>query len=285
MARNRFWLHCSIAVLVASITAQTGRSQVSSLPSPVNQPQPAASTAAGTTCKIYSLADLGDDPNLGNWIADTIPQMIQPGAWNGVDGKSKLSYFAPGKVLVINQTAAVHTQVEEFLKNLKKSLPEQTTVRRDVQVTPAQYVVPSVTPMQAGYPVPAVTPAPKHLFHFIIRYEGEGIIDENVVKFAKALSQVEKALNGSCETPSLPPNGPATNVAPPPGAPSSLVPATPASGSGTTLPSPFYLQQPPQYYVPPPAAAPRMPPADAPTQPPPPPPPPSGPRRAGAKEF
>jgi hypothetical protein len=35
-----------------------------------------------------------------------------------------------------------------------------------------------------GYPVPSV-PQPKHLFHFIIRYEGEGIIDSNVVDMLK----------------------------------------------------------------------------------------------------
>jgi hypothetical protein len=37
--------------------------------------------------------------------------------------------------------------------------------------------------------VPMSPVGPKHLFHFIIRYEGEGIIDANVAKFAKALSQ------------------------------------------------------------------------------------------------
>src|SRR6266849_6810610 len=37
-----------------------------------------------------------------------------------------------------------------------------------------------------GYPVPIAPQTPKHLFHFIIRYEGEGIIDSNVVNFANA---------------------------------------------------------------------------------------------------
>ena len=35
-----------------------------------------------------------------------------------------------------------------------------------------------------GYPVPRVH-QPKHLFHFIVRYEGEGIIDSSVVELAK----------------------------------------------------------------------------------------------------
>src|SRR5262249_21060124 len=33
---------------------------------------------------------------------------------------------------------------------------------------------------------PAPQQPPKHLFHFIIRYEGDGIIDSNVVEFMKA---------------------------------------------------------------------------------------------------
>jgi hypothetical protein len=43
-------------------------------------------------------------------------------------------------------------------------------------------------PPASGYPVAAPLKQPKHLFHFIIRYEGEGLIDANVVKFAKAVN-------------------------------------------------------------------------------------------------
>ena len=37
-----------------------------------------------------------------------------------------------------------------------------------------------------SYPVPAPARPPKHLFHFIIRYEGNGVVDENVVKAVQA---------------------------------------------------------------------------------------------------
>jgi hypothetical protein len=195
------------------------------------------------TCKVYSLADLGDDPALGKWIADTIPQMIQSGSWTGADGKSKLSYFAPGKVLVINQTAAVHGQVDDFLQSLKKTLPHAKVAKRDPQVMPAQFTPPGVpqagpmvTPSQA-YPVPYPPQTPKHLFHFIIRYEGDGVIDSNVVKFAKALGgEAAGAFNQYSVNPTACGEATSNGV---------LVPT-----SGMTLPSPQYLRHAPEYYPP-----------------------------------
>jgi hypothetical protein len=47
----------------------------------------------------------------------------------------------------------------------------------------------------AVYPVPPPARQPKHLFHFIIRYEGAGIIDSNVVKFMKAQSEQKSAVS------------------------------------------------------------------------------------------
>jgi hypothetical protein len=37
-----------------------------------------------------------------------------------------------------------------------------------------------------GYPVPKCAKQPKHLFHFIIRYEGDGIVDDHVADVIKA---------------------------------------------------------------------------------------------------
>ena len=50
--------------------ASAGYSQVSSAP-----PTAAGQVAApsGAVNKVYSLAELGDDPSLCKWIADTIP--------------------------------------------------------------------------------------------------------------------------------------------------------------------------------------------------------------------
>jgi hypothetical protein len=216
--------------------------------------------ASTPVTKVYALSDLGDDPHLGKWIAETIPQMIQPGSWSNAEGKKSLSYYAPGKVLVVCHTPAVHAQVDEFMQGLRKAMP--TRVRHDGQVVPAQFTpdAPRVGPVAAQpYPIPHPMHAPKHLFHFIIRYEGEGIIDSNVTKFAKTLTGASQA-----EKPSTlsyaPPAAPITNVLP---------------ASGTTLPPSQDLNTPPQYMAP--ANAPRMPPADAPQEAAPAPLPPSSP--------
>ena len=50
--------------------------------------------------------------------------------------------------------------------------------------------------------MPFTAQTPKHLFHFIIRYEGEGIVDANVVKFAKALQdKIAPSTNSSSNSP------------------------------------------------------------------------------------
>jgi hypothetical protein len=146
------------------------------------------------TCKVHSLAKFGDDPSIGKWIAETIPDMIQPGTWND---KRRVSYHAPTQILVVCHTDAVHAEVEAFLKNIKKAMPRKVeqAVRKQVKepgVVPVSLVERSVTrptdsssSMGPGYPVPAQTRAPKHLFHFIIRYEGEGIVDDNVADVLK----------------------------------------------------------------------------------------------------
>jgi hypothetical protein len=240
MSGYRFWLQCVLSLVVAFTIVQSGQSQ--EVPpvvftGPLNNLSQDIGTA-GSSCKVYSLCDLGDDPNLCKWIAETIPEMIKPGSWkqNGV----KLSFYAPSKILVVNHDASVHGQVDEFLQSLKKSLP-QKAAKRDPQVLPAQFVVPDNTRLpgqvQTGpssYPVPNMPQAPKHLFHFIIRYEGEGIIDSNVVKFAKALSQSGPAIVNNAPpayavpTSSLVPPPPPPTQNPAPG----LYPSTPGNSAG-----------------------------------------------------
>ena len=79
------------------------------------------------TCTVYALKDLGDDPNLGKWVAETIPQMIQPGTWGdasgqgGTERKHRLSYYPQGKILVVYHTAAAHAEIAAFLDGLKKA--------------------------------------------------------------------------------------------------------------------------------------------------------------------
>jgi hypothetical protein len=245
MVGYRFWLQCSLSMVMALVFVQIGRSQTPRATSlsyyyPANQP---------AACKVYSLAELGDDPKLCKWIAETIPEMIQPATWK--QGDAKLSYYAPSKVLVINNTPTVHAQVDEFLQSLRKTIPQKAAAKIDSQVTPAQFLLQdssrpagSVQTGPASYPVPMSPVGPKHLFHFIIRYEGEGIIDANVAKFAKALSQAQAEASSSSYIFPQPQPSPAANCipAPPPPPPPAFggtIALQPASGpiAPTNVPS------------------------------------------------
>ncbi len=209
-----------LTVLALTLAAQTARSEklytVEELPSfttPCSQTRPAQTRPAaadGLTCAVYSLADMGDDPAFGQWVAETIPAVIAPKTWGqpGQSGnKHVIRYYGPRKVLVVYHTPAVHAQIDAFLKDFKKTCAaraEKTaaaerTFARDRAVVPASFIAPVPSrPVQAaatdhaGYPVPAPARRPKHLFHFIIRYEGEGIIDDNVVKYFKTQQEPEK---------------------------------------------------------------------------------------------
>ena len=287
MAGYRFWLQCSASVVLALAIVQVGRSQTDAPPSvfqaAVTQASKAVSTG-GSTCKVYSLRDLGDDANLCKWIAETIPDVIQPGTWkqNGV----KLSYYAPSKILVVTHTSAVHAQVDEFLQNLKKSQAQPQGAAgwtkyypplQQVQA-PGQDAMRSVGPMQtrpSSYPVPYPPQAPKHLFHFIIRYEGDGVIDANVAKFAKALSMSQEksvsatnmptatyAVSGASSALVPPPFGgygypPPQNSCTPSGTPvppapsrCPMPPADPVPAGGSPCPPPQALPPPPPQSVP-----------------------------------
>ncbi len=195
----RFFRVSLVAIIVA----------LACVPTISAQPRP-EKPAAGSTCKIYSLADLGGDPELCKWIADTIPQVIEPESWRSInDKKNTLSYYAPTKVLVVYQTPAVQAQVDEFLQNLKKAAASSRP-KHDPQVVQAQFnppAPPQPSPLQyqGSYPVPMPPAQPKHLFHFIIRYEGAGIIDGNVVKFTKALTEEKKAESSRIEVVPAPP--------------------------------------------------------------------------------
>jgi hypothetical protein len=181
--------------------------------------QPGRSAETQPTCVIYSLSDLGDDPGLARWVAETIPDVIEPGSWNrpGDPGQGPaLRYFPPKKIIVVYHTPAVQAKVDGFLKDLKKSLCQGekvaaggTTAESKRGVAPAEFREPAVSRAAdpapepgVSYPVPAPVRPPKHLFHFIIRYEGEGIIDENVVKWWKMQygTKDEKEPPTSCAT-------------------------------------------------------------------------------------
>jgi hypothetical protein len=224
MTRLRFggstWL--AFALAVALLQAGQAHPQSTHLNSAYTVD---ASTDAGERCyKIYSLDEMGDDPGFGEWIASTIPEVIASGTWKG---PGVIRYYAPKNILVVCHTAAVQAKVDAFLKDVKKSMPGEkkaTAAMRKVplpglEVVPASYRAPALLKAYGpspepslSYPVPTQAKPPKHLFHFIIRYEGEGIIDDSVVKAMKAYIHAEKKANEAAAT-----------------APAASAPVTPAS--------------------------------------------------------
>ena len=184
--------------------------------------------SAAQSYKIYSLNDFGSDPGLCEWIAKTIPEVIAVGNWNS---PATISYYAPKNILVVSHTSTVQAQVETFLKNVKKSLPETTKARASApkshtsgnEVVPAAYHEPGLrkaakptSQPTPSYPVPAQAKPPKHLFHFIIRYEGEGIVDDNIVKAMKDYYRVMQQAGQMTTAPAPTPDTPSAPSPPTP---------------------------------------------------------------------
>jgi hypothetical protein len=207
MARLRFMAVALLALTLAGNPTQTGRSagQTDLSVSSAQTATTKTSAASDHTRVLYSLTSMGYDADLGKWIAQTIPEMIEPNSWQEKGGSGVLRYYGPKNLLIIKQSAAVQAKVDSFLKELKSSLPKASRTNSAASkpssrghVVPAEYREPTLVrtsgsvPEPSSYPVPAPAKPPKHLFHFLIRYEGEGLIDDNVVKFMKGYAQVLK---------------------------------------------------------------------------------------------
>jgi hypothetical protein len=180
------------------------------------KPATIAADAKGLTCTIYSLTGLGGDPSLGQWISETIPEVVAPTTWQHVGGEGRLSYHGPAKILVVYQNAAVHNQIDAFLNNIQKALPQGKQgpgtftqppapkmgrmATGDDSVVPTQFTITDLNKQtdtavnkSTAYPVPAPLQQPKHLFHVVIRYEGDGIVDTNVVDLVKSFTGDDSA--------------------------------------------------------------------------------------------
>jgi hypothetical protein len=248
MPRLRFRDATSIAVVLTLAFTHTGRTQSSRgwVNAYATSPPPAASSERSH--KIYALDEMGVDPGFGEWIAQTISEVIATGTWKG---PGVIRYYAPKNILVVCHTPAVQAKVEEFLKDMRKSLPEAKTANAasrkiappDREVVPAAYRAPAslkasrptVEP-SLSYPIPAQAKAPKHLFHFIVRYEGEGIIDDSVVKVMKSYFQAEKKASAAATPVTAYGAAPAAPVA---GSPAPVcLPAAPPADYVTPYPSP-----------------------------------------------
>jgi hypothetical protein len=233
MARLRFLAVALLALCLVGNPTQMGRSAGDP---PVLSKKPVGSsyreaaqirTPDDGPCTIYALSDMGYDSDLGQWIAQTIKEMIEPSSWQQQGGAGVLRYYAPKNILIIKQPAAIQAKVDGFLKDLKKSMPKGSEGRSaagkktlSYSIVPAAYQPPeplrpsSTMPEPSSYPVPTPVKPPKHLFHFLIRYEGDGIIDDNVVKFMKAYYQAEQGAGAAGK------GSNAGNVSPPASTPS-----------------------------------------------------------------
>jgi hypothetical protein len=205
--------------------------------------KPAAEAAS--TCVIYPLRAYGKDGKLATWIAETIPQVIEPKSWQGSGGTAKLCYNAPEQVLVVHQTPAGQRKVAAFLHKMKKSLKTDHTGTKTVDSEPAVVHAhhnsggPTALPSAVAgpsYPVPASTKQPHHLFHFLIRYEGDGVIDSNVVKMARVMKD---KMNGGT-APACVPQASYLAIPPTLGTPGTCpaISVGPGISTGNALPTP-----------------------------------------------
>ena len=123
MPRLRFRDATSIAVVLTLALAHTGRTQPSRYGAATTSP-PSGAASSDRSHKIYPLDEMGVDPDFGEWIAQTIPEVIATGTWKG---PGVIRYYAPKNILVVCHTPTVQAKVEEFLKDVRKSLPEAKT--------------------------------------------------------------------------------------------------------------------------------------------------------------
>ena len=115
--RSAFW------VLALTLTLMpTSRSTGQCNNQPVLIQSSAPVVGDGPECKVYALAELSTDPSFCKWVADTIPQVIEPGSW-GQEGAGKyaLTYNSTARLLVVSHTPAVQAKVVAFLDGLKKA--------------------------------------------------------------------------------------------------------------------------------------------------------------------
>jgi hypothetical protein len=167
----------TVLATLALAVALTGAGQAQTTPSTIASAAPAKAEGGGAMTKVYSLA-FADDPRLGPWIAETVPEFIEPASWKVNGAAGVIRYNASSQLLVINNSPVVLTQVEAFLGNVaqsvKKARLEAKGLTQVQHVTPNLQRVPETKSAErnTGYPVPAPVAAPKHLFHFVIRYEG-----------------------------------------------------------------------------------------------------------------
>src|SRR6516162_5534285 len=105
MARLRFLAVAALALAVAGSPTRAGRPQAQT----AEKKSPTG--VDDSACVIYALTEMGYDADLGKWIAQTIPEVIEPGSWKDT---AVLRYYAPKNILVVRHSASVQAKVDGF---------------------------------------------------------------------------------------------------------------------------------------------------------------------------
>src|ERR1700677_4724389 len=155
-------------------------------------PAPPSFQDSGAVCKIYQLRDISESEDVRSWVKATIPEMIHPGTWGNpsINGIGNITYDAKSGLLAVRHVAAAHAEIDEFLKRVKSSVKEPAPVERKAVVKQAGFTpagVSEAAKTEPGYPAPPPLQQPKHLFHFVIRFEGSGM-DATLVDLARKLA-------------------------------------------------------------------------------------------------
>jgi hypothetical protein len=190
---TRFYISRALAVFLAFVFTATLNG---------SEPEPNKSRI-DPICKVYGLNGLAKNPQFVKWVAETIPQVISPGTWNG--GRL-LTYQADAKVLVVYHNPAVQAEVAAFIDRLSEAKSKEAAPTAVVspgvpgsparglgpQIVPAIYSAPAPSkapevlyPSRMPYPVPPPLKQPKHLFHLILQGEGS---DTSITDMFKQLS-------------------------------------------------------------------------------------------------
>lgn len=191
MARTRL----DRILFVSALTMSLGPTALAQeLPRITSNRPTARNSAEELICQVYSL---DGEAGLVAWAAETIPAVIDPGTWTQDGGRGVVRYYAPRRTLVVSHTAATHAKVKAFLAELKGNASASrrpiAAARAAQSVRPAGGVEPGpidgdLLPPAMSYSVPPPHGRPKHLFHFLIRYEGDGIVDSSVVDLMRVQS-------------------------------------------------------------------------------------------------
>jgi hypothetical protein len=219
MAALRFLFVALLSLAIGASLPQFGHASEPDKAAPNGAAAAGADDNAAVT-SVYPLWKMGYDLELSKWIAETIPDVVEPSTWQSVGGCGVARYNSANGILVVRHSKEVHAKVENFLKDVKQSMPTvtagATTTGQRTQgdsVIPAAHQAPS--PIRTSNATEDEIPpfistskkSPKHLLHLTIHYEGEGIIDDNVLKYLKSEMDGKPSYSGpACEVPPPPSN-------------------------------------------------------------------------------